>query len=69
MNTSQAKKYCLLIKDKEQNKLSLHILHQEKLLKNKKTIEEQGRKQIDDITTQNEGVAALTNRDDHNDNY
>ena len=39
------------------------------LLKNKKTIEEQGRKQIDDITTQNEGVAALTNRDDHNDNY
>ena len=69
MNTLQAKKYCLLIKDKEQNNLSLHFLHQEKLLKNKKTIEEQGRKQIDDIITQNEGIAALTNKDDHNDNY
>ena len=32
-------------------------------------IEEQGRKQIDVITTQNERRAALTNKDDHKDIY
>ena len=40
-----------------------------KAFEKQKTIEEQGRKQIDDIITQNEGIAALTNKDDHNDNY
>ena len=34
-----------------------------------KKIEEQGRKQIDAITNKNERLAALTNRDDHKDNY
>ena len=38
-------------------------------MKNKKTIEEQVRKQIDAITNQNERIAALTNKDDHKDNY
>ena len=35
MNILQVNKYCLLIKDKQQNKLSFHILLQEKLLKSK----------------------------------
>ena len=34
-----------------------------------KTIEVQGRKQVDAITNQNERVAALTNEDDHKENY
>ena len=34
-----------------------------------KTIEEQGRKQIDTITNQNERLEALSNKDDHKDNY
>ena len=35
MNILQVKKVYLLIKEEWQNKLSLHIIHQEKLLKNK----------------------------------
>ena len=35
MNILQVKKYCLLTKDKGQNNLGLHVLHQEKLFKNK----------------------------------
>ena len=42
----QVKKYCLLIKEESQKKLSLHILLQEKLYKKTKTIEYQGKKQI-----------------------
>ena len=34
-----------------------------------KTIEKQGRKQIDSITNQNEMLATLTNKNDHKDNY
>ena len=34
-----------------------------------KTIKEQGRKQIDTITNQNERLEALSNKDDHKDNY
>ena len=34
-----------------------------------KTIKDQGRKQIDAITNQNKRLAALTNKDDHKDNY
>ena len=34
-----------------------------------KTIEEQGKKQIDAITNQNERLAALTNKDDHKDDH
>ena len=34
-----------------------------------KAIEDQGRKQKDAITNQNERVAVLTNKDDHKDNY
>ena len=37
--------------------------------KQAKAIEEQGRKQIDAITYQNERLAVLTNRDDHKDIY
>ena len=37
--------------------------------KQTKRIEEQGRKQIDAITNQNERLAALTNKEDHKDNY
>ena len=37
--------------------------------KQTKTTEEQGRKQIDAITNQNEKLAALTNKDDHKENY
>ena len=35
MNILQVQKHSLLIKDKEQNKLSLNVLLQKKLLKNK----------------------------------
>ena len=38
-------------------------------MKKTKTIEEQRRKQIDAIANQNEKLAALTNKDDHKDNY
>ena len=34
-----------------------------------KTIEDQGKKQIDDITNKNERLAALTNEDDHKDDH
>ena len=37
--------------------------------KQTKTIEDQGRRQIDVITNQSERLAALTNKDDHKDNY
>ena len=37
--------------------------------KQKKTMEEQGIKQIDAITNQNERLAALSNKDDHKVNY
>ena len=70
MNMLKVKKYFLLIKEELQNKLSLHILHQEKLQKNKlKTIEDQESKKIDVITNQNEILAALTNKDGHKGNY
>ena len=39
------------------------------LEKQTKMIEDQGRKQIDTITNQNKRLAALTNKDDHQDNY
>ena len=39
------------------------------LEKQRKTFEDQGRKQIDAITNQNEILAVLTNKDDHKDNY
>ena len=41
----------------------------EALEKQRKTTENQGRKQIDTVTNQNERLAALTNKDDHKDNY
>ena len=62
MNILQVKKYYLLIKEELQNKLSWHILLFEKQTK---TIEEQGKKQIDAITNQNKGLETLTNKDDH----
>ena len=37
--------------------------------KQTKTIEEQGKIQVDAITNQNERLAALTDKDDHEDNY
>ena len=37
--------------------------------KQTKTIEEQGKKQIDAITNQNKGLEALTNKDDHKSVY
>ena len=49
MNILQVKKYYLLLKKDGQNTLSLH---------NKKTIEDQRRKQIDAIMYQNERLAA-----------
>ena len=53
MSTLLVNKYYLLIKDKYQNKLNLLILLWEKLLKNKKkTIEDQGEKQIKAIQNQ-----------------
>ena len=39
------------------------------LVKQRKLIEDQGRKQIDDKTNQNERLAALTNKGDPKDNY
>ena len=41
----------------------------EALEKQRKSIENQGRKQIDTVTNQNERLAALTNKDDNKDNY
>ena len=38
-------------------------------VKQTKPIEKQGRKQIDDITNQNERLSALTNKGDHKDNH
>ena len=48
MNILQVIKYYHLIKEELQNKLSLYLLQQEKLQKNKQTntIEDQGKKQI-----------------------
>ena len=42
---------------------------QKALEKQTKTTENQERKKIDAITNQNERLAALTNKDDHKDNY
>ena len=39
------------------------------LQKQRKTIEDQGRKKLDAVTNQNEKLVALTNKDDHKDNY
>ena len=39
------------------------------LEKQRKTIEDQRRKQIDAITNENQSPAALTNKDDHKHNY
>ena len=51
MNILQVNRYYLLIKEEWQNELSLHILHQEKLLKNDRRAR---KKQIDTITNQKE---------------
>ena len=37
--------------------------------KQRQTIEDQRRKQIDAVTNQNKKVATVTNKDDHKDNY
>ena len=66
MNILQVNICCLLIKGRQQNKLRLNIFLSEELLKKKtKTTEEQ----IDAITNQNKGLAALTNKDDHKDDH
>ena len=39
------------------------------LLKQLKTIEDKRRKRLDAITNQNKRLAALTNKDNHKDNY
>ena len=49
--------------------LSLHVLLQEKLQKNKKTNGDQGREQADTITNKNEVLLVLTNKDSLKDNY
>ena len=46
MNILQMKKHYFPIKAKWQNKQSLHILLWEKISKTRKTIEDQGRKQV-----------------------
>ena len=53
---------------KEQGTLTYSSL-QKAFEKQTKTIEEQGRKQIDAITNKNERLAALTIKDNHKDNY
>ena len=53
---------------KEQGKFTYSSL-QKAFEKQTKTIEEQGRKQIDAITNKNERLAALTIKDNHKDNY
>ena len=60
MNILQVKKYYLLINEEGQNKA---------LEKQRKTIEDPGRKQIDVIKNQNERLAVLTNKDYDKDNY
>ena len=52
----------------EQAKFTYSLLGKA-LEKQRKTIHDQERKQIDAITIQNERLAALTNKDDHKDNY
>ena len=52
----------------EQAKFTYSLLGKP-LEKQTKTTEEQGRKQIVDITNQNERLAALTNKDDHKDDH
>ena len=68
MNILQAKKYCILIKNKQQNQQSLHILRQEKLLKNKqkRLKSNEGNKQL---LLQNGRLVTLTNEDDHKDDH
>ena len=63
MNFLQVKKYYLLIKKEWQNMLSLHILHQEKLLKNKqKQLKSKGKKK--------QILKEIKAKDgDHEDNY
>ena len=53
---------------KEQGTLTYSSL-QKAFEKQTKTIEEQGRKQIDAITNKNERLPALTIKDNHKDNY
>ena len=53
---------------KEQGTLTYSSL-QKAFEKQTKTIEEQGRKQIDAITNKNERLAALTIKHNHKDNY
>ena len=60
MNILQVKKYYLLINEEGQNKA---------LEKQRKTIEDPGRKRIDVIKNQNERLAVLTNKDYDKDNY
>ena len=60
INILQVNKYYLLIKEEGQNKA---------LEKQRKTIEDPGRKQIDVIKNQNERLAVLTNKDYDKDNY
>ena len=60
INILQVKKNYLLINEEGQNKA---------LEKQRKTIEDPGRKRIDVIKNQNERLAVLTNKDYDKDNY
>ena len=68
MHILQAKKYCILIKNKQQNKQSLHILRQEKLLKNKQK-RLKSNEENKQLLLQNERLVALANEDDHKDGH
>ena len=66
MNYLQVKRYCLFDQRKiiEQTKFT-YSPWGKAFEKQTKTIEEQGRKQIDVIKNQNKSLVALTNKDDH----
>ena len=68
MNILQAKKYCILIKNKQQNQQILHILRQEKLLKNKQK-RLKSNEENKQLLLQNERLVTLTNEDDHKDDH
>ena len=71
MTILQGKKYCLLIKKKKKIEQAKFIYSPsgKAFKKQTKKIEGQGRKPTDAITNQNERIVALTNKDDHKDNY
>ena len=66
MNYLQVKRYCLFDQRKiiEQTKFT-YSPWGKAFEKQTRTIEEQGRKQIDVIKNQNKSLVALTNKDDH----